>query len=107
MIKTLPYVIKNTKDFFCRLKDHPDNAIVYPMSVIGLYPHISWGWTEQYEGPYSVVYRESQWFDMNIEAKDKVDLAEFILNNNYLEFESNFYRQKLGTAIGTITLFHD
>ena len=44
---------------------------------------------------------------MNIEAKDKVDLAEFILNNNYLEFESNFYRQKLGTAIGTITLFHD
>lgn len=28
-------------------------------------------------------------------------MAEFILKNNYFEFENNIYRQKLGAAIGT------
>ena len=28
-------------------------------------------------------------------------LASLVLNNNYFEFNDRFYRQKLGTAIGT------
>ena len=30
-----------------------------------------------------------------------VDLAKFILENNYFELNCGFYKQKLGTAIGT------
>ena len=30
-----------------------------------------------------------------------MDLARFILENNYFEFDGSIYKQKLGTAIGT------
>ena len=36
-----------------------------------------------------------------IALDDLIDLARFILENNFFEFEDKIYRQKLGTAIGT------
>ena len=46
IIKILPFIIKNTTDFLCkleRLDDIPDNAIICSMDVGGLYPHILHG----------------------------------------------------------------
>ena len=36
-----------------------------------------------------------------VSAKDLVELAKLILENNFFEFDNNIYRQELGTAIGT------
>ena len=36
-----------------------------------------------------------------VSIDDLVDLARFILENNYFEFDGGIYKQKLGTAIGT------
>ena len=46
IIKILPFIIKNTTDFLCkleRLDDIPDNAIICSMDVGGLYLHIPHG----------------------------------------------------------------
>ena len=39
--------------------------------------------------------------DLVIGSDDLIDLARFILENDFFEFEDKIYRQKLGTAIGT------
>ena len=37
----------------------------------------------------------------NVPTKILVDMAEFVLSNNYFEFDDKIYHQQKGTAIGT------
>ena len=104
MVKTLPYVINDTIDFLCRLKevgDIPGGTIICSMDVVSLYPHISHD--EGLESMRSVLneYNRDIGNDGELPVEDLIDLAELILKNNYFEFEDKIYHQMLGTTIGT------
>ena len=73
------------------------------MDVVGLYPHIPHEEGLKYMKEVIEEYIRNSETDenFNIGADDLIDLAKFILENNYFEFEGNIYRQKLRTAIGT------
>ena len=103
MVKTLPYVIKDTTDFLCRLKelgDIPGGAIICSMDVLGLYPHIPH--KEGFDCMRSGLskYNRNIGIDGELPVEGLIDLAELILKNNYLEFDYKIYHQILGTAIG-------
>ena len=72
------------------------------MDVVGLYPHIS-----HLEGLNCMkeiieeFMSKSELNNMRISVEDLVDLAKFILEKIFLEFDDKIYRQILGTAIGT------
>ena len=93
-------IIRDTTDFLCRLRvlgDIPQGAIICSLDVVGLYPHIPHD-----EGLNSMKFTIEEFGkDLAIGSDDLIDLARFILKNNFLEFEDKIYRQKLGTAIGT------
>ena len=66
------------------------------MDVIGLYPSIShWAGVEALRKILSE--RDSP----KVPTKDIVRMAEFVLKNNFFEFNGGVKRQKSGTAIGT------
>ena len=103
-VKTLPYVIEDTTDFLCRLKEVGDiqgGAIICSIDVVGLYPHIPHD--EGLESMRSVLndYNRNIGIDGQLPVEDLIDLAKVILKNNYFEFEDKIYHQILGTAIGT------
>ena len=100
IVGMLPDIIRDTTDFLCRLRDLgdiPQGAIICSMDVVGLYPHIPHD-----EGLNSMkCIIEEFGKDLVIGSDDLIDLARFILENDFFEFEDKIYRQKLGTAIGT------
>ena len=67
------------------------------MDVVGLYPHIP------HDEGLNIMKCIIEEFgkDLVIGSDDLIDLARYILEHNFLEFEDKIYRQKLGTAIGT------
>ena len=91
--------IKDSGDFINKTKNLstiPDNAILVTADVVGLYPSI----------PHEVGLRalrealEKQ--DKKcIPTEDLVKMAEFVLKNNFFEFNSKIKQQVSGTAIGT------
>ena len=89
VLKTLPYVIKDTTDFLCRLKEVGDilgGAIICIMDVVGVHPHIPHD--EGLKSMRSVLnkYNRNIGIDWHLPVEDLIDLAELILKNNCFEF---------------------
>ena len=91
--------IKDTNDFLSKLKNLkkvPDNAILVTADVVGLYPSIPHN-----EGLEVLKKQLDNFYEKSIPTEDLVKMAEFVLKNNYFEFDSNVKHQISGTAIGT------
>ena len=87
--------IKDSNDFK-HLKNIPDNALLVTSDVVGLYPSI----------PHEAGLRALKEVldrreEKKISTEDLVKMAEFVLKNNYFEFNGQVKHQISGTAIGT------
>ena len=93
------FYVKETNDFRFKLKNLgkiPENAFLVTADVVGLYPSIP------HDEGLEVLRKQLNAFDnKSIPTEDLVKMAEFVLKNNYFEFNSTFKHQISGTAIGT------
>ena len=91
--------IKDTGDFLEKLKNlgnTPSNAILVTADVVGPYPSIP------HEAGLQALYEKvEEMADKKILSTDLLEMAEFILKNNFFEFETIIIQQISGTAIGT------
>ena len=97
LVDVVPTVIKDTNEFFRRLKGLgfvPVTALMVTIDVVGLYPHIPH--SEGLEALRTAVDEENA----KIPLEYLVGLAKLVFGN-YFEFNDRLYRQKLGTVIGT------
>ena len=91
--------IKDSNDFIKKikhLKNIPDNAILVTADVVGLYPSI----------PHEAGLRALKEVldrreEKKISTEDLVKMAEFVLKNNYFEFNGQVKHQISATIIGT------
>ena len=91
--------IKDSQDFiikFRKLGKIPDNAILVTTDVVSLYPSI----------PHNVGLRAlkealDKREQKKIPTEDLLQMAEFVLKNNFFEFNNRIKQQISGTAIGT------
>ena len=74
----------------------PEGALLCTVDVVGLYPSIPHG-----EGLEAIREALDRRENPGVATDTLVGLASLVLENNYFEFNDRFYRQKLGTAIGT------
>ena len=91
--------IKDTNHFLSKLGEIgriPEGAILCTVDVVGLYPSIPHG-----EGLEAIREALDRRENPNVATDTLVGLASLVLESNYFEFNDRFYRQKLGTAIGT------
>ena len=91
--------IKDTNHFLARLSEIgsiPEGAFLCTVDVVGLYPSIP-----HTEGLSAIREALGRRLDPVVATDTLVGLASLVLNNNYFEFNTRIYRQKLGTAIGT------
>ena len=91
--------IKDSGDFINKVKslqNIPEGAILVTADVIGLYPSIP------HEAGLKVL-REALDSRENtqIHTENLLKMAEFVLKNNYFEFNGKVKKQLSGTAIGT------
>ena len=96
MQERAPY-IKDTTDFQDKIKNlHvPKDGFLVTADVVGLYPNI----------PHEVGLKSLKEVldgrrDKKIYTEDLVKMVEFVLKNNYFEFDRSVYQQISGTAIG-------
>ena len=90
--------IKESNNFIKKikhLKNIPDNAILVTANVAGLYPSIP-----REAGLRTLKEVLDRREEKKISTEDLVKMAEFVLTNNYFEFNSQFKHQISGTAIG-------
>ena len=91
--------IKCTNDFLFKLKNLrkiPENAFLVTSDVVGLYPNIP------HDEGLEVSRKQCNALDnKSISTEDLVKMTEFVLKNNYFEFNSTVKHQISGTAIGT------
>ena len=91
--------IKDSRDFLKKVKrlGHiPDEAIPDRADVVGLYPSIS------HKADLKTLRRRlNERETSEIPTEDMVQMAEFILENNFFEFNGEVKRQISGTAICT------
>ena len=73
-----------------------EGALLCTVYVLGLYPSIPHG--ESLEAIREALNRRE---NPGVATDTLVGLASFVLENDYFEFNDRFYRQKLGTAMGT------
>ena len=89
--------IKDTGDFLEKLKaveEIPKGAILVTVGVVGLYPSIP------DDGGLELLQKQYDKFkDKMVPTKDIIKMADFVLKNNLLEFDSKFYQQISGMAI--------
>ena len=93
-----PYV-KDTGDFLKKIKrlgKIPESAILVTADVIGLYPNI----------PHNLGLQSlRKWLNetgiCKVPTEEIISMAEFVLKNNYFEFNEKVCRRISGTAIGT------
>ena len=91
--------IKDSGDFLKNVKhlrQIPDGAILVTVDVVGLYPSIP-----HKAGLETLRRRLNERETSEIPTDDIVQVAEFVLKNNFFEFNGEVERQKSGTAIGT------
>ena len=91
--------VKDTNHFLSRLSKLgkiPEGALLCTVDVVGLYPSIPHG-----EGLEAIREALDRRENPGVATDTLVGLASLVLENNYFEFNDRFYRQKLGTAIGT------
>ena len=90
--------IKDTTDFQDKIKNLrvPKDAFLVTTDVVGLYPNIPHG-----AGLKLLKEALNRRREKKISTEDLVKMAEFVLKNNYLEFDRSVYQQVSGTPIGT------
>ena len=91
--------VKDTNHFLSRLSKLcriPEGALLCTVDVVGLYPSIPHG-----EGLEAIREALDRRENPGVATDTLVGLASLVLENNYFEFNDRFYRQNLGTAIGT------
>ena len=91
--------IKDTSDFLRKLKELaevPENAILVTADVVGLYPSIPHS-----DGLEALSVKLEERVDKSIATEDLLQMAKFVLKNNFFEFNSKIKQQVSGTAIGT------
>ena len=91
--------IKDTGDFLNKLKELvsvPQNALLVTVDAVGLYPSIP-----HQDGLDALSIKLEQREDKKISTEDLLEMAQFVLKNNYFEFNSKVKQQVSGTAIGT------
>ena len=91
--------VKDTQNFLENFKHQgkvPSNATLITTDVVGLYPSIP------YEaGLEGLQEKLEERMEQNMPSSNLANMAEFILKNNYFEFDSKVKKQMFGTAIGT------
>ena len=91
--------IRNSSDFISKIKDlnnMPQGALLVTANVVGLNPSI----------PRDLGFKSlrevlEEWKLKPVSTDDLVRMAEFVLQNNYFEFDGEIEDQISGTAIGT------
>ena len=91
--------IKDSGDFLKKVKhlgQIPDGAILVTADVVGLYPSIP------HKAGLEALRRRLNLREVfEIPTEDIVQMVEFVLKNNFFEFNGEVKRQKSVTAIGT------
>ena len=91
--------VKDTGDFLEKIKSLgriPEDAFLVTADVVGLYPSIP------HDVGLKALYEKlEERSDKKVPSADLVDMAEFVLKNNFFEFDSKVKQQVSGTAIGT------
>ena len=91
--------VKDTGHFLEKLRELgrvPENSILVTADVVGLYPSIPHN-----DGMQALHQKLENRQDKTISSEDLMAMTEFVLKNNYFEFNSDIYHQQSGTAIGT------
>ena len=91
--------VKDTNHFLEKLKELgkvQSNAILVTADVVGLYPSIPHD-----TGLKALHEKLEERNDESVSTADLVNMADFLLKNNYFEFDSCIKQQISGTAIGT------
>ena len=90
---------KDTNHFLlklCQIGRVPEGALLCTVDVMALYPSIL-----HEEGLEAIREALDRRVNPSVATDTLVELASLVLDNNYFEFDNKFYRQTLGTAIGT------
>ena len=91
--------IRDTSDFLKRLKELgnvPQNSLLITAGVDGLYPSIP-----RQDGLEALSIKLDEREDKIIPAEDLLEMALFVLKNNYFEFDSIIKQEVSGTTIVT------
>ena len=91
--------IKDTSHFLEKIKDLgevPEDAILVTADVVGLYPSIPHN-----DGLAILEKQLDKVPQKKLPTSEIVKLAEFVLKNNFFEFNGDIVHQVSGTAIGT------
>ena len=91
--------IRDTGDFLAKLKaagEVPKGAILVTADVVRLYSSIPHS-----EGLDILKKQYENYPNKKASTEDIGKMADFVLKNNLFEFDSKFYKQISGTAIGT------
>ena len=78
--------IKDTGNFLNKLRELgsvPQNALLVTVDVVGLYPSIP-----HQDGLDALSIKLEQREDKKISTEDLLEMAQFVLKNNYFEFNS-------------------
>ena len=100
LIPIIPHILEDTRDFLSRLNNLPaipNGAILVSFDVVGLYPHIP-----HIEGIETMRRYLEKLEHLQVITDSLCKLAEIVLKDNYFQLGDRSFRQKLGTAIGTI-----
>ena len=91
--------VKDTGDFIDKIKSLgkiPKDSFLVTADVVGLYPSIP------HEAGLNALYEKlEQRSHKVVSSRDLVNMAEFVLKNNYFEFDSKVHQLISGTVIGT------
>ena len=99
IMQSSPTYIRDSKDFLQKLEDLgdiPEGAILVSADVVGLYPNIPHN-----EGLDILRGALEKRTDKSVATDTLIKMAEFVLTNNFFEFNLETYQQISGTAIGT------
>ena len=99
LMKEAKSYIKNTADFLDKLKDLgevPEGAILVTADLVGLYPSIP-----HTEGLEVLRKQYDRFLHKKAPTEDIIKMADFVLKNNFFEFNSKFFQKISGNAIGT------
>ena len=73
-----------------------EGSFLVTADVVGLYPSISYK-----EGILALKSKSEKQTSSKIPTNDLIKLAEFVLRNNFFEFNNEVKQQVFGTGIGT------
>ena len=92
--------LRETSDFLKKLKELgcvPQNELLVTGDLVGLFlsiPHL--------DGLEALSIKLDQWVDKKIVIENQLEMAPFVLKNNYIEYDSVIKQQVSCRAIGTM-----